>query len=91
LGYLNCTDATGNNRIRKLAKHTINSVDCPCTLKFICGLSTLGKNRVSERKSHQNYEWTKHQLVEMFAPISRKWREECLTQGLDVCKRALIY
>jgi hypothetical protein len=77
--------------IRKLAKHTINSVDFPCTLKFICGLSTFGKNLVSERKSHQNYEWTKYQLVEMFAPISRKWPEECLTQGLDVCKRALIY
>ena len=41
-------------------------------------------------KSDQSYEWTKDQLVEMFAPISRKWREQCLTQGLDVCKRALI-
>ncbi|WP_333312367.1 MULTISPECIES: DUF2817 domain-containing protein [unclassified Microcoleus] len=41
-------------------------------------------------KSDQSYEWTKDQLVEMFAPISRKWREQCLTQGLDVCKRALM-
>ncbi|MEG4814085.1 M14 family metallopeptidase [Microcoleus sp. K5-D4] len=41
-------------------------------------------------KSDQNYEWTKNQLVEMFAPRSRKWREQCLTQGLDVCKRALM-
>lgn len=38
----------------------------------------------------QSYEWTKHQLVEMFAPKSQKWREQCLTQGLDICKQALI-
>jgi len=65
-------------------------IDRPCTLKFICERSTLGRNRLSERKLHQNYEWTKHLLVEMFAPISRKWPQQCLTQGLDVYKRALI-
>ncbi|CAC5342777.1 MULTISPECIES: M14 family metallopeptidase [Planktothrix] len=41
-------------------------------------------------KPHQNYEWTKHQLLEMFAPESPKWREQCLTQGIDICKQALM-
>jgi hypothetical protein len=41
-------------------------------------------------ESHQEYEWTKQQLVEMFAPKSQKWRQQCLTQGLDICKQALI-
>jgi hypothetical protein len=41
-------------------------------------------------KADQSYEWTKQQLVEMFAPISQKWREQCLAQGLDICKQALI-
>ena len=38
--------------------------------------------------STKNYEWTKHQLVEMFAPISQQWREQCVAQGLDICKQA---
>jgi predicted deacylase len=41
-------------------------------------------------ESHQDYEWTKRHLVEMFAPISQKWREKCLTQGLDICERAFL-
>ncbi|WP_172187616.1 hypothetical protein [Microcoleus asticus] len=47
-------------------------IDRPCTLKFICDRSTLGRNRVSERKLHPNYEWTKHLLVKMLAPISEE-------------------
>jgi hypothetical protein len=42
-------------------------------------------------KDHQNYEWTKHQLVEMFVPRSRKWREQCVVQGLNICQQALSY
>jgi hypothetical protein len=41
-------------------------------------------------ESCQNYEWTKRQLVEMFAPISQMWREKCLTQGLEICERAFL-
>lgn len=40
-------------------------------------------------KEHQSYEWTKHQLVEMFVPRSRQWREQCVAQGLNICKQAL--
>ena len=40
-------------------------------------------------KSDHSYEWTKHRLVEMFAPKSQIWREQCLAQGLDICERAL--
>lgn len=40
-------------------------------------------------KEHQNYAWTKHQLMEMFAPKSRKWREQCVVQGLNICQQAL--
>jgi hypothetical protein len=39
--------------------------------------------------SQRNYEWTKHQLVEMFAPASRKWREQSIFQGIEICKQAL--
>jgi hypothetical protein len=37
----------------------------------------------------QNYEWTKNQLVECFAPASHKWREQCIAQGIEICKQAL--
>ena len=40
-------------------------------------------------KKHENYEWTKHQLMEMFFPSSRQWREQCVGQGLNICKQAL--
>jgi hypothetical protein len=40
-------------------------------------------------KSSQNYAWTKEQLVEMFAPRSENWRNECVIQGLKICKQAL--
>lgn len=42
-------------------------------------------------KEHQNYEWTKQRLVEMFLPRSRKWQEQCVVQGLNICKQALSY
>jgi len=40
-------------------------------------------------KPQQNYDWTKNQLVEMFAPVSHRWREQCITQGVEICKQAL--
>jgi hypothetical protein len=42
-------------------------------------------------KSDHSCEWSKHHLVEMFAPKSQVWREKCLTQGLDICEQALNY
>lgn len=39
--------------------------------------------------SHEKYEWAKEQLMEMFSPSSRKWRDHCVTQGLNICKQAL--
>jgi hypothetical protein len=39
--------------------------------------------------SQRNYEWTKNQLVEMFAPVSHKWREQSIVQGIEICKQAL--
>lgn len=39
-------------------------------------------------KPEKQYEWTKRQLVEMFAPSSQKWREKCLIEGIEICKRA---
>jgi hypothetical protein len=41
-------------------------------------------------KPAQSYEWTKHQVVEMFAPRSLKWREQCVAQGLEICKQAFL-
>lgn len=38
---------------------------------------------------HQNYEWTKLQLVECFAPTSHIWRAQSLVQGIKICKQAL--
>ena len=35
------------------------------------------------------YNWTKNQLVEMFAPKSQLWRQQCLVQGLGICRQAL--
>jgi Protein of unknown function (DUF2817) len=35
-----------------------------------------------------NYQWTKQQLVEMFSPINQKWREKCIIEGIEICKRA---
>jgi len=37
----------------------------------------------------KRYNWTKNQLVEMFAPKSQKWRKQCLAQGLSICRQAL--
>jgi Protein of unknown function (DUF2817) len=42
-------------------------------------------------EEHQNYEWTKRQLIEMFLPRSRKWQEQCVVQGLNICKQAFSY
>lgn len=41
-------------------------------------------------KPNQSYEWTKADLVEMFAPASEQWREKCIAHGLDLCRRALL-
>ncbi|MEM8603635.1 MAG: M14 family metallopeptidase [Cyanobacteria bacterium P01_H01_bin.121] len=35
-----------------------------------------------------NYDWTKQQLVEIFAPRDLTWRSRCLQQGVDLCHRA---
>jgi Protein of unknown function (DUF2817) len=40
-------------------------------------------------KPGRSYKWTKRLLVEMFAPTSAQWRQQCLTQGLKICRRAL--
>ena len=37
----------------------------------------------------RNYDWTKRQLVEKFAPKSAEWRQQCITQGLEICRQAL--
>ncbi len=37
----------------------------------------------------QSYEWTKRQLVEMFAPSSPKWRSHSVLHGLEICRKAL--
>jgi hypothetical protein len=37
----------------------------------------------------KRYEWTTDQLVEMFAPKSQQWRQECFAQGLSICWQAL--
>jgi len=41
-------------------------------------------------KPTRSYEWTKHQVIEMFAPGSQKWREQCVAQGLEICKQAFL-
>ncbi len=40
-------------------------------------------------KAGQSYEWTKRQLVEMFAPRSLQWRSRCVAQGVEICRKAL--
>ena len=39
-------------------------------------------------KPSVNYEWTKSQLSEMFAPMNEKWRNYSLKEGLKICKQA---
>jgi len=57
-------------------------------------IKVLQALRAENRAHHwgnpqENYEWTKSQLVEMFAPASRKWREQSIVQGIEICKQAL--
>jgi len=57
-------------------------------------IKVLQALRAENRAHHwgnpqQNYEWTKSQLVEMFAPVSHKWRERCVVQGIEICNQAL--
>jgi hypothetical protein len=37
----------------------------------------------------RRFNWTKNQLVEMFAPKLQTRRQQCLAQGLDICRQAL--
>jgi predicted deacylase len=39
-------------------------------------------------KPDQSYEWTKQQLLEMFAPADSPWREQSVAKGLEVCRQA---
>ncbi len=39
-------------------------------------------------KPDQSREWTKQQLLEMFAPAHKPWREQSVAKGLEVCKQA---
>jgi hypothetical protein len=37
----------------------------------------------------QRYGWTTNQLLEMFAPKSQRWRQQCFAQGLSIFRQAL--
>ena len=39
-------------------------------------------------KPEQNYDWTKQQILEMFAPKNKQWREQSVTKGLEICQQA---
>jgi hypothetical protein len=61
------------------------------TYSFVQVLKALRDENRSNWWGDQSkrYDWTKNQLVEMFAPKSQAWREQCLAQGLSICRQAL--
>ena len=40
--------------------------------------------------SAKHNEWTKRQLLEMFAPINQQWRKYSVLEGLMICKQAVM-
>lgn len=37
-----------------------------------------------------NYEWTRSNLSEMFAPINEEWRDYSVREGLNICRKACL-